>query len=200
MGSRASRIDRRYECREGMGITELPPLAPIPGAYWMDQGRVGERPGNSILIVDDTVANLLAFSAILKKLQCRIVLARSGLEALRRTLNEDFTVILMDVRMPGMNGFEVAEVLRQRERTRNTPILFLSAYEMPPLHLVEGLVGGGVDFIPSPVDPDLLLRRLRAILKPAASETPADPSDPNLEKAPWMHGEKPPQEPGPQNS
>lgn len=139
-------------------------------------------PARSLLIVDDTVANLLAFSAILKKYGFRIVLAGSPAEALRCTLDEDFDVILMDVRMPEMSGFDVAEILRRRERTRATPILFMSAYEIPPLHLLEKLVGGRVDFLPSPVDPDLLVRKIASILDAGARKESSDPSDPNLQK------------------
>ena|SRR6185436_327437 len=142
------------------------------------------RARNSILIVDDTIANLLAFSAILKPLDCRIVLARSGQEALKCALNGDFDVILMDIRMPEMNGFETATLIRRRGRTRDVPILFTSAYEVPSLDLFADSLGPNVDFIPSPVDSDLLLGKVSACLKKTSSDEPADPSDPNLQKSP----------------
>src|SRR5579862_632572 len=107
---------------------------------------------NSILIVDDTVANLLAFSAILKKLNCQVVLAGNGREAIQRTEEGDFAVILMDVRMPELNGFETATAIRSRSRNRGTPILFLSAFETPPFHVFSSFVGGHTDFLSSPVD------------------------------------------------
>jgi len=154
----------------------------------MIQGREGGRLKHSILIVDDTVANLLAFSAILRKFDYRLVLAGTGVEALRCTLDEDFSLILMDVRMPDLNGFETAEVLRQRERTRRTPILFVSAYEIPPQHLLQRLVGGVVDFLPSPADSELLARKVATLIGSVTPEETADPSDPNLEKMRWSRG------------
>lgn len=147
-----------------------------------DGGVVASKP-NSILIVDDTVANLLAYSAILKRLRCRIVLAGSGVEALRCTLDESFAVILLDVRMPEMNGFETAELLRKRPGTRDTPILFLSAFETPPLHVFAKFVGGRTDFLSSPVDAETLLLKVGLYLKSAGAEEPSDPSDPKLQKA-----------------
>lgn len=147
----------------------------------MDQNRDGgARPEDSILIVDDTTANLLAFSAILKKLPCRLVTAASGREALRCALDEDFSLILMDVRMPDMNGFETVEELRRRPKNRNTPILFLSAFEAPPMHVVSSFVGGRIDFLSSPVDAETLLQKVSEFLRRDNRE---DASDPKLQKA-----------------
>lgn len=150
----------------------------------MTEDHAGGRPGplNSILIVDDTTTNLLAFSAVLKKLPCQIVLAASGREALHSTLARDFCVILLDVRMPEMNGFETAELLRKRERTRNTPILFLSAFDTPPLHIYSSFVGGRIDFLSSPVDAETLLLKVSSFLPAEMPEDQKDPSDPRLQK------------------
>lgn len=143
------------------------------------------------MIVDDTVSNLLAFSAVLKKLGCRIVIAASGPEALRCSQKEEFALILMDVRMPEWNGFETAHQLRQRDRTRHTPILFMSAFETPPLHFLMEFVGAQVDFLSSPVDTELLARKVMAHLKRRGrSEEPKDPSGLNLQKAPWKSGDR----------
>jgi CheY-like chemotaxis protein len=150
--------------------------------YPKEGGVVASKP-NSILIVDDTVANLLAYSAILKRLHCRIVIAGSGAEALRCTLEEDFKVILLDIRMPDMNGFETAEHLRKRPGSRETPILFLSAYDTPPLHVFSKFVGGQMDFLSCPVDAETLLLKVGLYLKSAGAEEQADPSDPKLQKA-----------------
>ena len=136
-------------------------------------GAAGER--DSILIVDDTSANLLAFSAILKKLSCRIVTAASGREALTCALDQDFRVILMDVRMPDMNGFETAEAIRKRSRSRETPILFLSAFETPPLHILGSFVGGSIDFLSSPVDAGVLVDKVAGYLRPGTAEPASDP-------------------------
>lgn len=80
-----------------------------------------------ILIVDDRPENLLALEAILEPLGQRIVRANSGEEALRKLLQHDFAVVLLDVQMPGMNGFETAQLIKARERTRYIPIIFLTA-------------------------------------------------------------------------
>src|SRR5438046_3214535 len=80
-----------------------------------------------ILLVDDRPENLLALEAILEPLGHKLVRAQSGEEALRAVLNHDFAVILLDVQMPGMNGFEVARIVKSRERTRHIPIIFLTA-------------------------------------------------------------------------
>ena len=147
------------------------------------EGGASPQKRNSILIVDDTVANLLAFSAILKPLGCRIVVAGSGREALGYAQEEDYAVILMDVRMPDLNGFETAQRLRLHPRTRHTPIVFMSAFEVPPLQLFAEFVGADVDFISSPVDTELLTRKVTAKLRSFSAEETKDPSDPNLQKS-----------------
>src|SRR5438132_11844513 len=83
----------------------------------------------NILLVDDDAKNLLALEAVLENLQQNVVKARSGPDALRCLLDNDFAVVLMDVRMPDMSGFEAAELIRARGRSRHTPIIFLTAYE-----------------------------------------------------------------------
>jgi response regulator RpfG family c-di-GMP phosphodiesterase len=107
------------------------------------------------LIVDDNPANLLAFQTVLEP-GYTITLAQGGDEALRSVLQEDFAVILLDVRMPGLDGFEVAQALRRRDRTRHTPIIFTSAYDHTVVQAKKGYVAGATDFIFSPVDEDLL--------------------------------------------
>ena len=138
-------------------------------------GEDESRSENSILIVDDTVANLLAFSAILRPVCPRILLAGSGKEALALASEEQFAVILLDVRMPEMNGFELAGVLRTGGRNRETPILFLSAYETPPHHVLSSFVGGTTEFLSCPVDVETLVRRVTAHLKPATNGSTAVP-------------------------
>src|SRR5258705_13571923 len=115
------------------------------------KGGTESRPVRSILIVDDTVANLLAYSAILKQLGCRIVVAGNGEDALALAEREEFALVVMDVRMPGMDGFETAERLRKLKRMRDVPMLFLSAYPPPPLHVFAHFVGGNVGFLSSPL-------------------------------------------------
>ena len=108
-----------------------------------------------VLIVDDHPANRLAFRNLLEPLYT-IAIAENGLEALDLIQKHDFAVILLDVRMPGMSGFEVAEQLRMEERTRYTPIVFMSAYDRTEFHAKKGYLAGATDFIFSPVDEELL--------------------------------------------
>lgn len=108
-----------------------------------------------VLIVDDHPANRRAFESLLEP-DYSIEVAASGHQALELTLRIEFAVILLDVKMPGMDGFEVAELLRQRERTRHTPIVFISAYDQTVIQMKRGYVAGATDFIFSPVDEELL--------------------------------------------
>jgi CheY-like chemotaxis protein len=113
-----------------------------------------------VLVVDDIEANRYAFEAVLEK-EFDVVLASSGRQALDLSLEGDFAVIVLDVRMPGMDGFETAEALRRRENTRVTPIIFTSAFEQTITHMTRGYVSGATDFLFSPVDPDLLRLKVR---------------------------------------
>src|SRR5262245_27030372 len=92
----------------------------------------------NILLVDDQPKNLLALEAVLEGLDQNLVKARSGGEALRRLLEMDFALILMDVQMPDMDGLETATLIRQRDRSRHTPIIFLTAYEGNEGEMVRG--------------------------------------------------------------
>ena len=113
-----------------------------------------------ILVVDDIEANRYAFEAVLEK-DYDVVLAQSGEEALDLCKKHDFAVIVLDVRMPGMDGFETAEALRRRENTRVIPIVFTSAFEQTTTQMTRGYVSGATDFLFSPVDSDLLRLKVR---------------------------------------
>src|SRR5262245_17081425 len=114
-----------------------------------------------ILIVDDTAPNRLAFQSILEGPLHEIIQARDGLEALEHTIDNDFAVILLDIRMPRLGGLETAQNIRARERSRYTPIIFLSAYESTPMEVAKGFVISGViDYLFSPVDPDMLRNKV----------------------------------------
>jgi signal transduction histidine kinase/FixJ family two-component response regulator len=108
-----------------------------------------------ILLVDDTPDNLVSIGAALDGLGEELVLANSGKEALRHLLNEDFAAILLDVRMPDMDGFETAELIRSRPRSKQTPILFLTGYRNEE-HLFRGYDLGAVDFLFKPIVPEVL--------------------------------------------
>ncbi len=108
-----------------------------------------------ILLVDDTPENLVSLEAALGGLGEELVLAHSGKEALRHLLDDDFAAILLDVRMPEMDGFETAELIRSRPRSRQTPILFLTGYRNEE-HLFRGYDLGAVDFLFKPIVPEVL--------------------------------------------
>ncbi|MBW3670319.1 MAG: response regulator [Acidobacteria bacterium] len=110
----------------------------------------------SILIVDDQPKNLVAMEATLEGLADRIVTAGSGTDALKRILDEDFAVILLDVQMPGMDGFETAALIRQRERSKNTPIIFVTAFSRTDENVFRGYTIGAVDYLFKPVVPEIL--------------------------------------------
>jgi len=114
-----------------------------------------------ILIVDDTESNRVAFQSILEGPAHEIIQARDGLEALEFIIDNDFAVILLDIRMPRMGGLETAQNIRARKRSRYTPIIFLSAFESTPIDVSKGFVIGGViDYLFSPVDPDMLRNKV----------------------------------------
>jgi len=108
-----------------------------------------------ILIVDDDERNLLALSEVLKPV-ANVVCATSGRDALRHLMREDFAVILLDVFMPGLDGYETAGLIRQREQTARIPIIFLSAVNKETEHLMRGYEMGAVDYVFKPVDPLVL--------------------------------------------
>jgi len=114
-----------------------------------------DLPVVSILLVDDRVENLMALEVSLEPLGQRLVRATSGSEALRAVLDEEFAVILMDISMPELDGFETVEVLRQRERSRHIPIIFISAYPEQQ-NSARSYSAGAVDYIVKPFDPDTL--------------------------------------------
>ena len=108
-----------------------------------------------VLLVDDDERNLLAVSSILEDLG-EVVTARSGEEALRHLLKGEFAVILLDVYMPGMDGYETAQIIRGRDQTKGIPIVFLSAVNKETEHLLRGYAMGAVDYVFKPVDPIIL--------------------------------------------
>jgi Signal transduction histidine kinase len=110
----------------------------------------------TILLVDDRPENLLALEAILEPLGQILVRAGSGPEALRQVLALDFAVMLLDVQMPGMNGFEVAEIIKSREKSRTIPIIFLSAISKEDAYVFKGYSMGAVDYVFKPFNPDVL--------------------------------------------
>jgi len=118
-----------------------------------------------ILLVDDRPENLLALEAILSSLDQSLVRATSGEEALKALLAEDFAVILLDVQMPGMDGFETASHIKRRERTRDIPIIFLTAINREPQHAFRGYSAGAVDYLAKPFDPWVLRAKVSVFVE-----------------------------------
>ena len=109
-----------------------------------------------ILLVDDSPIKLLTLQTILEDLHQNLVTAQSGREALRKILTQDFAVIILDVHMPELDGFETAEIIRQRARTEFTPIIFVSAINQSETHAARGYSLGAVDYIFTPIVPEIL--------------------------------------------
>ena len=120
---------------------------------------------SAVLLVDDRDENLLALEAVLEPTGCRLVSARSGDEALRALLKEDFAVILLDVQMPGLDGFETAELIRARDRTRSVPIIFVTAISKEPHHVFRGYETGAVDYLFKPLDPVVLRSKVEVFVE-----------------------------------
>ena len=137
-----------------------------------------------ILIVDDNPRNRFALEVTLNDLPLNLVQAASGPEALRRLLDEDFALIIMDVRMPEMDGFETAELIRQRPRSQDTPIIFLTAFANDDVQVFKGYSLGAVDYLSKPVDADDVVA---ALLNHdgCKAELPANPM--SADRVRWEH-------------
>ncbi len=118
-----------------------------------------------ILIVDDLEANLLALEGWLENPDLKIVKASSGNQALGLMLEEDFALVLLDVQMPEMDGFETAELMRLSEKTRNVPVIFVTAISQDRKHAFKGYTAGAVDYLSKPLDPDILRAKVSVFLQ-----------------------------------
>ena len=117
-----------------------------------------------ILLVDDRPENLLALEAILSALDQELVRANSGEEALRALLKDEFALILLDARMPGMDGFETAARIKGRNRTKNVPIIFLTAVDTDKNNTFRGYAAGAADYIAKPFDPWVLRAKVQVFV------------------------------------
>jgi DNA-binding response OmpR family regulator len=115
----------------------------------------------NVLLVDDKTENLLALETVLENLGQNLIRASSAREALRFLLLEDVALILLDVQMPGLSGFELAELIRERERTQHTPIIFISATSVNEQFIFKGYSLGAVDYLTKPVEPEILKSKVR---------------------------------------
>src|SRR5437763_5035250 len=124
----------------------------------MDNGKV------NILLVDDKPDKLLAIEAVLEDLGQNVVRAYSGREALRAVLQQEFAVILLDVNMPGMDGFETASLIRQRKHSEHVPIIFITAFS-DDMHVSRGYSLGAVDYITAPVVSEVLRTKVAVFVE-----------------------------------
>src|SRR6478735_3214690 len=118
-----------------------------------------------ILLVDDQPANLVALEAMLEDLGQNLVRAESGREALKRLLSDDFAVVLLDVKMPEMDGFETATLIRQRDKSRHTPIIFLTAADKSQTQAVRGYAVGAVDYLVKPIVPEFVRSKVAVFVE-----------------------------------
>src|SRR5260221_1550854 len=142
------------------------PMGEIPVALPTGVEQVaglGVEPAR-VLLVDDDERNLLAVATVLEDLG-EVVLARSGEEALRHLLKGEFAVILLDVYMPGMDGYETARMIRTRDQTKGIPIVFLSAVNKEAEHQLRGYAMGAVDYVFKPVDPVILRSKVAVFVE-----------------------------------
>ena len=123
------------------------------------------EPKVHILLVDDHPENLLALEAILSDLGQPLVKSQSGREALRHLLDTDFAVILLDVQMPEMDGFETARLIRQREKSRYIPIIFLTAIDKSDERMFRGYAVGAVDYLLKPFVPEVLRAKVAVFVE-----------------------------------
>ena len=124
----------------------------------------------NILAVDDDPANLLALESTLAGPHRRIIRASSGAEALRQILNHDFAVILLDVQMPGTNGIETAEAIRERERSRQIPIIFLTGLVQTDEMIFKGYGAGAVDYLIKPIRTEVLRAKVAVFVDLALAQ------------------------------
>lgn len=122
-------------------------------------------PPAKVLIVDDTPENLVALEVVLEDMECTLVTATSGNDALSKLLKDDFALVLLDVQMPGMDGFEVAEIMRSNKRTANLPIIFVTANSRDDRNVKRGYQTGAVDYLFKPIDPTMLQSKVNFFLQ-----------------------------------
>ncbi|HEU5091186.1 MAG TPA: response regulator, partial [Nitrospira sp.] len=129
-----------------------------------DSSALTEIPAH-ILLVDDDPGILSAMASLLEGPGRTVLTAKTGQSALRHLLRHDCAVIVLDVRMPQMDGFELATLIRQRDRSRFTPIIFLSGVDTMDADVVRGLSSGAVDYLVKPVLPDVLQHKVDAFVE-----------------------------------
>src|SRR6516165_3355447 len=145
------RLDRTPSASRQHGASKVPVPDSIPKA--------------NILLVDDRPDKLLAVEAILSNLGQNIIKARSGKEALRQLLHTEFAVVLLDVSMPCMDGFETAAMIRKRPSCEHTPIIFVTSINSSENHIARGYSLGAVDYMLTPIVPDVLRSKVAVFVE-----------------------------------
>lgn len=132
----------------------------------VEAGELQSPPGRQarILLVDDREPDLLALDAVLADLRQDVVKVRSGRDALKQLLDHDFAVILLDVQMPDMTGFETAQIIRSRPKSEHTPILFLTSYRTDEIQATRGYLLGAVDYVYKPFQPEVIKAKVSAFV------------------------------------
>lgn len=125
----------------------------------------GQKGQPKVLIVDDQERNLIALETLLSGLDAELIRAGSGNEALASTLDHDFALVLLDLQMPGMDGFEVARLMREAKKTAHVPIIFISAIYSGEIYRIKGVEAGAIDFVEKPIVPAILLGKVRLFLE-----------------------------------
>lgn len=118
-----------------------------------------------ILLVDDRIENLIALETVLKGLDVELIKATNGNDALMETLNHDFALALLDIQMPDMNGYELAEILREEEKTANLPFIFISGIYTEQFHVFQGYEKGAISFITKPFQPEILINNVKHFIQ-----------------------------------
>jgi two-component system sensor histidine kinase/response regulator len=156
----------------GVAETIVVPGTPGPKTTFVpakeDRPSTPDRPDDdlvNILMVDDKPANLVALEAMLQGLGQTLIKANSGREALKWLLTHDFAVVLLDVKMPDMDGFETATLIRQRDKSRHTPIIFLTAADKSQTQAVRGYAVGAVDYLVKPIVPEFVRSKVAVFVE-----------------------------------
>ena len=139
------------------------PILPVSG--FEPGAAIRATDAANILVVDDDRASHIAMEAMLSGIGDRIVCVQSGEEALRRLLQEDYAIILLDVILPQMSGYETADLIRRRERSRHVPIIFMSAVNKDQSHMFEGYSAGAVDYVFKPLEPTVLRSKVSVFVE-----------------------------------
>src|SRR6185295_11259466 len=139
-------------------------LKPSTETWNSGESSAPENQPVNILIVDDRPENLLGYESILEDLGQTLFKVHSGAEALKLLLQHEFAVILLDVNMPTMDGFETAALIRKRKKSARTPIIFLTAFT-DEVGMIQSYASGAVDYLPTPIVPEVLKAKVRVFIE-----------------------------------